>query len=123
MSLTLSTPDAVLYHLDLQDSPLTSEATEFLNECVGAAREAITDEAKLEANLPVPLPHSLHLLCRMLAARLYRRRDSIFGVEAYSLGGEAGAILATDPDMIKLFRPYRRGTVGVYVPDYLGGTS
>lgn len=58
------------------------------------------------------LPAPLHRWATMEAARLVRRRDSIYGADVFSLGGDAGGVLVHDPTLAELVAPYLKAPVG-----------
>ena len=81
-----------------------------------AAREWITGNVTVPASTAVAdIPQSLHLACTLLASRWVSRADSIYGIEAFSLGGESGGVLTNDPDIRRLLGPYRR-QFGIFPP-------
>ena len=77
-----------------------------------ASRELITrktDPRRYDAD---DLPECLHRWATMNAARLARRKTSIYGADVFALGGDAG-VLTSDPTLRELVRPYLRPPVGV----------
>ena len=117
MTLVLSTVDAVERYLGVplgRNADLQALDETELTEALDSAREEIT---AMVIDFPTPgdpttLPTSLHRACKMRAAQLYARQSSRFGVEAYSLGGEAGNVLTSDPDIRRLMLQYRKAVVG-----------
>ena len=108
--LVLTTVQEVADYLD------EDEITGDLYESLAAARELITLRVveSLSAEEPSELPASLHRACKMTAARLFRRANSTFAVEAFEIGGETGSVLLFDPDIYSLWRPWRRAPIGYY---------
>jgi len=81
------------------------------------AREIVTgevDERRFDADDP---PESLHRAATMIAAAAHRRTDSVYGVEAYAVGGESGpGVLLSDPTVDRLLRRWRTSGVGASLP-------
>ena len=107
-ALELSTPELVADWVGAEiDAQLVNS--------LAAARDLIS--ARVRTDLPTPLPSALHRAATMLAARLHTRPNSIYGVDAFGLGGEGGAgFLVTDPDIKDLMGPYLRATVAFSLP-------
>jgi len=80
------------------------------------AREIVTGEVDESLFDPDDPPWSLHRAATMIAAAAHRRSDSIYGVEAYAVGGEAGpGVLTSDPTVARLLRRWRT-PIGVSLP-------
>lgn len=90
-----------------------TEIDQQLHDSLEAAREAITAEID-RSRLPSDgtIPASLHRATVMLAAQIEGRSESTYGVEALSLGGEAGGFISSDPQMRRLLRRWKRASVG-----------
>jgi len=83
---------------------------------LAVAREIVTGEADQTLFDPDDPPESLHRAATMIAAAAHRRSDSIYGVEAYAVGGEAGpGVLTSDPTVARLLRRWRT-PIGVSLP-------
>ena len=117
--LALSSADDVAAWLQLPPNRTVDERERDnarISAGLQAAREWISGNVTVAATTPAAsIPQSLHLACTLLASRWVSRADSIYGIEAFSLGGEAGGVLTNDPDIRRLLGPYRR-QFGVYPP-------
>ena len=101
--------ESVASWLQLPDQDATGNA--ILSEIVESVRAyvgRIPDKMAADANgILQPADASASLGCKMLAARLYRRRNTPNGVEAFTDGG-AMYVARFDPDigrMLGLYQP------------------
>lgn len=89
-----------------------AERSPRLSAALAAAREIVTARvsAPRVGNYQLAnraLPESLDLATTMIAAQFYDRRKSIFGVDSFSVEGEAGfGFLTTDPTIQMLLAPW-----------------
>jgi len=59
------------------------------------------------------IPTALHRACTMMAAAMHERSESVFGVDAFSIGGDtAVGFLTSDPTISMLLRPYLAPALG-----------
>ena len=120
LSSTQDVADYLGLRYDLEEPDRQGIIDANLSESLAAAREFLTDhliESLQEAEADA-LPVRLHRACKMIAARFFRREDSVYGVEAFGLGGELGGVLLADPTVSELIGPFRRPHIGAAVlPD------
>ena len=90
-----------------------AEITPTLIGSLEAAREIISSMVDMDRVDTDNLPAALHRAATMKAAQLHLRTESVYGVEAYSLSGDAGGFLSVDPAIRELIAPWRRPSVGV----------
>ena len=118
-----STEDVAAYlglRYDLEEPQRQADIDSNLQESLQSAREFLTDRMleSLQDEKTADLPSRLHRACKMVAARFFRREDSIYGVEAFGLAGELGGVLLADPTISELIGPYIRPRIGfIDLPD------
>ena len=122
MILELSSTQDVSNYLGLtldEDAAHQNIVDVNLLESLEAAREWLTDTLTKRLQEPAdypPYPARLHRACKMIAARHYRRENSIYGTEAFGLLGELGGVLLADPTIGELMSGYLRSKVGQWPP-------
>lgn len=87
-----------------------------LDRIIFAANEWVSSQVEIEEPPPgydVYEP-ALTQAVVMLCARWFTRRNSIYGIDAVSLGGESGAVLTNDPDVQRLIEPHRKARIASY---------
>lgn len=109
--LTLSTPAAVGRWIFPDDTSEQLRIAQACGESLDAARELITSMVDLARVDRADPPAALHRAATMKAAQLHLRSESVYGVEAFALGGDAGGFLSVDPTIADLVRPWRRAAV------------
>ena len=108
--LELSSPALLA---DWLDEPVTPRLIESLD----AARAVLSERISLRVTGAGDAPEALHRAATMLAARLHRRQRSVYGVDAFAVGGdEAPGFLLHDPTIAELISPWRRPDVGAAPP-------
>jgi len=92
--------------------------------CLDATRESITTRvsasrvAAFAAAHGGALPEALHLAATMEAAAVFRRVDSVYGVDAFAVGGDDGpGFLTFDPTVERLVRAWAAAPVGAAQTD------
>ena len=110
--LELSTPAAVGRWIFPDNEAEQLRIAREVGESLDAAREIISSMVSMDRIDTASPPAALHRAATMKAAQLHLRQESVYGVEAYQLGGEAGGFLGTDPAIMDLVRPYRKAAVG-----------
>lgn len=73
-----------------------------LSSCVTTANSVV--DRYIDPDQPVPSAADAHQAATMLAARLYRRRNSPEGVQGITPDGVAVGIVRTDADIARLLR-------------------
>lgn len=102
--------------------PITARLVESLQ----AARDTIS--ARLRPDVAAgSIPDAVHRAATMMAASIHERRESVYGVEAFSVGlgaDGAGGVgwMTTDPTIRMLLRPWVQPPLGV-APVPAGGTA
>lgn len=85
-----------------------------LLRCLHAARGVITGRVAVDDIDPDRIPAELHQATIMLAAAIYRRVDSPFGVDAFAVGGDSSpGFLTSDPTIMQLLERWRRPGLAV----------
>jgi hypothetical protein len=101
------TPDDVKALLRLPASGDTFD--ELVGELTTAAVEW-TDETTSHQYADPDVPPPVREAARLLAARLFRRRDSLDGTVGWAETGVV-RIAPTDPDVARLLAPYKRAGI------------
>ena len=106
MVLPLSSPDKLA-------DWIKEEVSQRLVESLDSARGVISTRV-VDFDDHANLPAELHRACTMMAAAMHQRSDSIYGVDAFAVGNEAGVgFLMSDPTINMLLAPWLRPTLGV----------
>ena len=116
---TFATRDQVERWLGLTETRPTDERridSEQLDRIIYAANEWVSSQVSIQE--PPPgydvFEPALTQAVVMLCSRWFTRRNSIYGIDAVSLGGEAGGVLTNDPDIQRLIDPHRRARIASY---------
>lgn len=80
-----------------------------------SARQIISSRVSHSRLDPDDPPAALHQACKMKAAQIAFRNASIYGIEAYALGGQAGGYLLVDPTIAELIAPWEDKSPGVVI--------
>ena len=97
---------------DLSDWIGEDPPSKRMDDSLAAARDVIT--ARVSTGITDDdIPAALHRAATMMAAAMHQRIDSVFGVDAFSVGGESAAgFLTSDPTINMLLRPYLAPMLG-----------
>ena len=101
---------------------LDGDRTPALGRALNAAREIVSGRvstSRVQAFLDENgrLPAALDEACGIIAAQIYWRPNSTYGVEAFAVGGDSGpGFLTTDPTVTMALERWRDGVVGTPLP-------